>query len=163
MSHTSLALWASLLLYISSFSLGCTPAYVRGTQIDYSAEKEEVAIFIERYRVALEQRDIDTLKELVSERYYENGSTTNDPSDDYDYKGLEILLEKVTQKVKAIKYALKIVDIKILQDSAAVDVEYKGQYLFTHNEQDRWATYADKNRLTLKKDKEGTWKIVSGL
>ena len=53
--------------------------------------------------------------------------------------------------------------IQVMKSSAAVDVEYSGQYLFTHHEQDRWETYADKNRITLGKDKLGHWKIMSGL
>ena len=142
---------------------GCTPAFVKGTDIDYTPQKQEVADFIERYRVALEQRNFELLKDMVSSNYYENGSTTNDPSDDYDFSGLMKVLGQLKQSVKAIKYSIKINKIDVMESSAAVDIEYTGQYLFTQSERDRWETYADKNRLTLGKDKLGHWKIMSGL
>ena len=150
---------------ISSFILmsACTPAFVRGTDIDYTPEKQEVAEFIERYRVALEQRNFDLLKDMVSSNYYENGSTTNDPSDDYDFSGLLNVLQQLQQSVKAVKYTIRIAKIDVMESSASLDLEYTGQYLFTQNDRDRWETSADKNRLTLAKDKLGHWKIMSGL
>ena len=145
------------------FSTGCTPAFVKGTEIDYTPEKQEIADFIEKYRVAVEQRNFVLLKDMVSSNYYENGSTTNDPSDDYDFNGLVNVLQELKQSVKSVKYSIKITKIDVLEASAAVDLEYSGQYLFTQNERDRWETFADKNRLTLGKDKLGHWKIMSGL
>lgn len=158
----SIILGAFLFLSLTITS-GCTPAFVKGTEIDYTPERQEVADFIERYRVALEQRNFELLKDMVSSNYYENGSTTNDPSDDYDFSGLMKVLGQLKQSVKAVKYSIKISKIDVMETSAAVDVEYTGQYLFTQNERDRWETYADKNRLTLGKDKLGHWKIMSGL
>lgn len=141
----------------------CTPAFVKGTEIEYTPKKQEIADFIEKYRIALEQRNFELLKDMVSNNYYENGSTTNDPSDDYDFRGLLNVLHSLKQSVKAVKYSIKINKIDVMEASAAVDLEYSGQYLFTQNERDRWETYADKNRLTLAKDKLGHWKIMSGL
>ena len=161
-THSPISLLFSTLLVLS-LSAGCAPTYVRGTKIDYQTQKQEVADLIERYRVALERKDISTLNQIASEHYYENGSTTNDPSDDYDYAGLSQVLDQIDSQVKAVKYQIKITSIDILKDTASVDVEYTGQFLFTHNEQDRWSTHADKNRITLKKDPEGGWRIVSGL
>jgi hypothetical protein len=142
---------------------GCTPAFVRGTDIEYSPEGQRIADFIEKYRVALELRDFDTLKDMVSSNYYENGSTTDDPSDDYDFTGFLNIAQDMKTRVKAVKYQIKITSIDIMDKTAAVDLEITGQYLFTHQEQDRWETYADKNRLTLSKDKMGHWRILSGL
>lgn len=153
----------ALLCLTLIFSSACTPAFVKGTEIDYTPEKQEVADFIEKYRTALEQRNFSLLKDMVSSNYYENGSTTNDPSDDYDFSGLVEILQEMKQSVKAVKYSIKIIKIDVLERSAAVDLEYSGQYLFTQNERDRWETFADKNRLTLGKDKLGHWKIMSGL
>jgi hypothetical protein len=150
-----------MLLWFTQF--GCTPVYVRGTQIDYTPDRQEVAQVIETYRKAIENRDVTTLKSLASEHYYENGSTTGNPGDDYDYSGLYSVLEKLGSQVKAVKYSLTIKSINILKDSAAIDVEYTGQFLYTVNEQDRWSTYADKNRITLKRDRQRKWKFISGM
>lgn len=142
--------------------VACAPTFVKNTKIDYTLEKQEVADVIEEYRIALEKKDVDVLKNLVGEGYYENASTTNDPSDDYDIKGLFKLLGRLQNEVKAVKYQIKIKAIKILKKNAAVDLEYTGHYLFIRQERDRWAQYSDKNRVTLRKARDG-WKIVSGL
>ena len=141
----------------------CTPTYVSGTKVNYSQERQEVADVIYQYQKAIESLNLNALKQLVSDQYYENGSTTDDPSDDYDYSGLYAVLEKMGNQVKAVKYSLKIKSISILKDRAAIDVEYSGQFLYTINEQDRWSTFADKNRLTLRRNRQKQWKFVSGM
>lgn len=159
-THTSLALTLAAALTVTAQA--CSPAYVRDTKIAYSVEKQEIADMIERYRVALEARDVNALRGLTSDGYYENASTTDDPSDDYDAQGLDEVFGKLKRQVKAVKYAIKINAIDILDNTAAVDVEYSGQYLFTYDERDRWSTHTDKNRITLRRE-EGGWRIVSGL
>jgi hypothetical protein len=158
MQRFALFLNATLIIFLSA----CTPAYVSGTKIDFSPQKQEVADVIEKYRLAVEGRDMNFLKTLVSENYYENSSTTNDPKDDYDYQGLLKVLEKLGQQIKAVKYDIKIEKIEIMENIASVDFNYNGQYLFAIKESERWATQADKNRITLKKE-SGKWLIISGL
>ena len=162
LSRVSAALLLSLSLSLLMGLNACTPTYVSRTKVPYSPERQEVADLIERYRVALEQRDMEAIKAMTSEGYYENASTTDDPSDDYDRRGLLAVLDKMKTQVKAVKYNVKITQIEVLANAATVDVEYTGQYLFTFEERDRWKTHADKNRLTLRRE-EGAWKIVSGL
>ena len=151
-----------VLLTLSSGISGCSPAYIQGTEIDFSPEKQEVADIVELYRSAIERRDTDALSALVSKNYYENASTTNDPQDDYNHDGLLKVLGRVSARVKAIRYELKITAINIYDGTASVDFDFTGQFLFTSGEQDRWATYADKNRLTFERV-QGDWRIVSGL
>ncbi len=143
-------------------AVGCGPRYVKGTEIEYSDEKQALADVVERYRVAVEQRDTDALRALASRGYYENGSTTTDPSDDYDYRGLEQLLVDVQNTVKAVKYDIEIEAIEILGERATVDYAYRSQYLVTVGEQDKWATAADRNRLSMRME-DGRWRIVSGM
>ena len=150
-------------LFVMSGMWGCTPAFVKGTDIDYTPQRQEIADFVEKYRVALEQRDFDTLKDMVSSNYYENASTTDTPEDDYGFTGFLEWSQKMKASIKAVKYSLKLLKIEVMEKNAVVDVEIRSQYLFTYNERDRWDTFVDKNRLTLNKDKLGHWKILSGL
>ncbi len=142
--------------------VGCGDRYVRGTDIEYTTERQELADLVERYRVAVEQRDTDALRALASRRYYENGSTTTDPSDDYDYRGLEQVFIDVQNMVKAVKYEIELQAIEVLGERATVDYAYRSQYLLTLGEQDKWATAADKNRLSFLRE-DGQWRIVSGM
>lgn len=154
--------WFVLALALSAGVVGCGPQYVRGTKIEYSAEKQAVADLVERYRVAVENRDSDMLRALASRNYYENASTTDDPADDYDYQGLVAVLSDLRNSIKEIKYEIDIKSIDVLPESAIVDYEYRSHYQFTTGEQDKWATAADKNRLTLRRE-SGEWRIVSGM
>lgn len=140
----------------------CGPSYVKGTKIEYTEQRQDVANVVERYRQAVEQRDGDALRALASRDYYENGSTTDDPKDDYDYNGLAKVLGDLQNSVKAVKYEIDVQDIQILGERAMVDYEYRSQYLYTVGEQDKWATATDKNRLTLRRE-DGRWRILRGM
>ncbi len=151
-----------LALLIIAALLGCAPSYVKGTDIEYSPERQALADIVESYRKALEERDQQTLMRLADDKYYENGSTTSEPSDDFDYKGLKRVTSDLHELVKAVKYQIKITSIDLYDERATVDFEYEGQYLFSAGEQDKWATAADKNRLTFRK-KGKEWLIISGM
>ncbi len=143
-------------------TVGCAPKYVKGTRIEYSPQKQALADVVERYRIAMEQRDVEGLRALASRDYYENGSTTTDPSDDYGFDGLERVFADLKNNVKEVRYSIDIKSIDILGEAATVDLEYTGQYLFTVGERDRWETVTDKNRLTLRRE-EGDWRILNGM
>ncbi len=162
MTRTIKLVAVTFIIALATFSSGCTKKYVKGTKVKYSTEKQELANVVERYRVAVEQRDADTLRKLTSLNYYENGSTTTDPKDDYDFNGLEKVFADLKNTVKTVKYAIVIKDIHVLGETARVDYEYKSQYLLAVGDQDRWATRSDKNRLTLRRE-EGEWRILAGM
>ncbi len=157
-STLSRVLTAALLISTAA----CGPRYVTGTKVDYSDAREEVSHVVEHYRQAMESRDQNALRSLASKNYYENGSTTDDPNDDYDVLGLEKVLGELKTTVKAVKYAVDITAIEVVEDAASVDFEYKAQFLYTVGEQDRWGTSSDKNRLVMRRE-NGDWKIVSGM
>ena len=144
------------------FMVGCGQKYIKGTKIKFSKPKQELAQVVEQYRVAVEKRDVATLRKLASLNYYENGSTTTNPKDDYDYNGLEKVLADLKNTVRKVKYEITITDIEVFGKSARVEYEYRSQYLFANGEQDVWATAADKNRLELRKER-GSWRILAGM
>lgn len=157
--HNGLAL--ALLLAVAGTA--CGPRFVKGTEIEYTAERQRLADLVERYRVALVQRDGDALRAMVSKQYFENGSSTSNPADDYNHEGLMRVLDDLKTEVKAVRYAIQIRDIEIYGDSATVDYEYESQYQYAVGEDhERWANKSDKNRLTFRR--EGSdWRIVSGM
>lgn len=162
MIHPRTFIQLSLIGLLSLTVSGCSPKYIKGTEVVYTAEKQSVADAVERYRIAVVNRDTDSLRALASSSYYENASTTVDPSDDYDRQGFEKVLSELKENVKAVKYEIDITDIQVTRDTARVDLEYRGQYLFVVAGQERWQTSADKNRLNLRKE-NGQWRILSGM
>lgn len=159
---TPRTLAALLLLTLGLVTTGCGPKYVKGTKIEYTAERQALANIVERYRVAIEQRDSDALRAIASSDYYENGSTTTDPKDDYGNDGLQKVLSDLSNTVKEVRYEISIEAIEIVGDAAYIDLEYTGQYLYTVGERDRWETVTDKNRLTMRREGE-QWRIVNGM
>ncbi len=151
-----------LLCSLTLLASACSPAHVRGTEITYTSERQELADVVEVYRVAVEARDAEKLKKLASKRYYENGSTTSDPGDDYDHRGLKTVLDDIKSIVKAVQYEIEIKAIEVVGDTGYVDYDYRSQYLFTAGEADKWATSNDKNRLSFRRE-DGKWRIVSGM
>lgn len=156
------SLAAALLVTLVGTLPACGPRYVTGTKVEYSEEREQVAEVVERYRLALERRDVEALRQLASKNYYENASTTDDPNDDYDVNGLEKVFGELKGNVKTVKYAIDITDIQVIDDAASVDFEFKAQFLYNVAEQERWGTSSDKNRLVLRRE-DGHWRIVSGM
>lgn len=151
-----------ILALVLASTAACGPGYIQGTRIEATDSHVELADIVERYRVAVEQRDGDALRNLVSPRYYENGSTTDDPKDDYDVTGLQTVFDKLGEQVKSVKYEIKISDIEVLGSVAHVDFDYTTQFRYSVGEQDRWGTVSDRNRLTFQME-SGSWRIVSGL
>ena len=157
----SLLVPATLLL-ASTMLVACGPRYVTGTEIEYSETKQEIALLVERYRVAMEQQDVEALRSIASRDYYENASTTTDASDDYGYDGLERVFVDLENTVKAVKYKIEVSGIDVMGKSATVNYNYESQFLYTVGERDQWGTKRDKNRLTLRREK-GNWRILSGM
>ena len=171
MFNQSTLLSAVLLACFGLVASGCGQQYVKGTEIEYSKDRQALADTVERYRLAMIQRDSATLRKMTSAKYYENGSTTIDPSDDYGIDGLEKVFSDLKNNVRAAKYQIDIKEIDVMGDTARVDYEYKSQFLLGIGEQDRWSTKSDKNRLTFERVKFKTeekgeserWLITGGL
>ena len=143
-------------------SAACGPNYIKGTKVESTPEREEIAGIVEQYRNAMQSRDVAALRTLASRNYYENGSTTDDPNDDYDTVGLDKVFGDLKDKVKAVKYEIDIEEISVIDDIATVVFEYRTQYLYTAGEQDRWGTHTDRNRLSLRREGDD-WRIISGM
>jgi len=146
----------------------CTGRYMQGdvihseAKIRNTSDNAEVVELVDTYRHAVEARDVDTLRSLVSRDYYENAGTTNTTDDDYGYEGLDNLFNILTHNVKETRLNLKVRDIRVYGDRADVVFEYAYTMLYTVGDTQRWQTERDVNRFQLHKV-DGVWLIVSGL
>jgi len=141
----------------------CGPGYIAGSKVP--ATQENVAVFdlLERYRQAMESRDVEAMRKLVSRRYYENAATTETDKDDY---GIDLLERKVLpllrNNVKKLQYQVRLRAIDIAGDGATVDYEFTARALISEGGVDRYIMKNDFNRLTLARE-DGRWLIVAGL
>jgi len=142
---------------------GCGPKYIANTKIEETPENRAIYELVERYRVAVEKRDVQALKEMVSMKYYEQAGTTSDDSDDYGYQQLiEKVFPILDENIKNVQYQIIMKDINIMPDRAYADYEYYWKFFFVEGGKEQWVEKNDFNRLEFVKE-DGVWRIVKGL
>lgn len=154
---TGLALCAALAL------AACGATMLPNTEIPDTEETRAVHSRVMQYRQAMEDRDVDAILAMVSDRYYENAGTTDSDADDY---GADELRSKVAvllrDNVLAVQYRIILRDIQVDGDMAHADYEYYYRFKFVEGGREGWAQRNDFNRLEFVR--EGTsWKITGGL
>ena len=108
-----------LILIVTTLAMSaCSAGFVTTKDFDqpyfFSVDEEskipdndtniEILKIVQKYRDAMANKDIATLKSMVSKDYYENASTTDDLSDDYGNELIEeILNDYLSQSVKDIR------------------------------------------------------------
>lgn len=143
--------------------IGCGAANIPGTQIEDTPENREVFDVVERYRMALVERDADRLRPIVSQKYYENGSTTDRQEDDYGYDRLtSSVLPKLRDNIKNVQYRIILRHVTIDGERAMAEYEYYYKFKYSEGGRERWVARNDFNRLDLVRE-DGVWKIASGL
>jgi hypothetical protein len=135
---------------------GCSSLYIPNTDVTDTPENRAVVEFCERYRKALEKKDVVALLELASPKYY-------------DHAGLK---QYLTSKFKGAAFA----DVTGLRHEIryrrisegeggllTVDYTYSASYRFLKPDgNEKWENAVEENRLELEPDGE-SYKIVHGL
>ncbi|MFT5429956.1 MAG: hypothetical protein ACI9OJ_000629 [Myxococcota bacterium] len=154
----------SLLVAAGSLTLvGCVATLIPGTLVEDTAENRGVYDVLEAYRAAMEGRDEDSLRSMISRDYYENASTTDKSVDDYGYDVLqESVIPKLRDNIKKIQLRVLLKKVVVQGDRASAEFEYFAKYLFSEGGREEWKALNDFNRLDLVKE-EGAWKITAGL
>ena len=121
------------------------------------------------YKAAMEARDVDAIRAMVSSRYYSNGGTTETDEDDYGYARLtEEYLPLLTQNIKAIQYQIIMRRIEIIErvkgkpTKAFADFEFFERFLYVEGGREGWNQRNDFNRLSFAREGD-QWMIVDGL
>lgn len=160
------------LLFTAALSLALTAAcggqYVESPVLDPDAEirrtEDAVAItaLMEEYERALDGLDLDTIRGLVSEEYYENAGTTDTTRDDYGFDEVNRMFQSLVDHVDDIDVDIAVRDLVVEGDTADVLFEYTLRMRYVVAEEAHWETERDVNRFQLRRDVDG-WRIVSGL
>jgi hypothetical protein len=150
-----------LTLSISLLS-GCAHGIIPNTDVEDSTENRKIVLFCEKYRHAVEEKDISTLVTLASDRYYEDGGNAN-VEDDIDYAGLKEYLANTFQKTKTVRYEIRYRKVAFTEKNEVhVDYTYTASYRLPGVKADEWRHTVADNRLILIPAGEG-FKIVSGM
>jgi hypothetical protein len=150
-----------LLLALAGPVAGCSTHYIPNTDVVETDENRRLVEFCERYRKAVEQKDIDTLLKLASPDYYEDGGNV-DASDDLDYVGLRSYLEGKFQKASGIRYEIRYRRVLKAHESIYVDYTYSASYRIPGIKNEEWRHRVEDNRLELVPFQD-EFRIVAGM
>ncbi len=140
---------------------GCGSTIIPNTSIEDSAQNREIIAFCERYRHALEHRDIGALLALASPRYYEN-SGTPEGEDDYDITGLREVLGRTLPRVHTVRYEFRYRRILEERERVLVDYTYSGSFRVETGDGHRWFRRVADNRIELERV-GGQYRIIAGM
>jgi hypothetical protein len=147
-------------LLAATLLLGCaTTDYIQGTKIPDTEENRAIVKTVERYRQAMERRDVVTLIALAHPWYTQRGGTGG--QDDYGYEGLKKVIQKRLGATKAVRYGIAYKKLTRNGSRAYVDVYIDASYQLAAETGDRWDRHQDDNRFELIWDGK-TWRFLSG-
>lgn len=138
----------------------CAPRLIPGTEIPQTKDTEAIVALVEKYRQALEKKDVDALMSLVSESYRDAAGTPT-PEDDLDYRKLREVLPERLSKLEDVKLDIEIRRIDVRGDTADAVFRFDAHYRMPAYK-GQTQTESDLNRMVLVKV-GGVWKIASGL
>ena len=168
--HRSYFLFTVVFLTLTALNpTACGPALIDDSSVvandaeivDNSVNREIIAQ-IEEYRRALEDKDIASLRRLISSGYYENAGTNHTTDDDYGYDGLTEVFELYAENVRQLRLSLEVRQIEVRGDRANVYLDYAYNMLYVVEGQERWQVDRDINRVELVREGD-QWRVLAGL
>lgn len=139
-----------------------SPVVATDTRIERTDEREAILVVMEDYVRELAALNVEGLRALISEDYYENNGTTHTTDDDYGYQGVLALFETLKKHVADVRVRVAVREINVRDDRADVLFDYEYTMLYRVQESERWSTQSDVNRIEMRNE-DGIWRITSGL
>lgn len=158
---TVIARFAFVAAAASSLLAGCSTHYIPNTDVEDNDENRKVVAFCEKYRHAVENKNIAALLKLAAPNYYEDGGNV-DPSDDIDYAGLKAYLQGKFQDAQAIRYEIRYRKVGKHRGSVYVDYTFSASYRIPGMKGEEWHRKVDDNRLELVPFQDD-FRIVAGM
>jgi hypothetical protein len=147
---------------LSLAAVGCSKSYIPNTDVEDSSENNKVIAICEKYRHAVEDKDVGTLINLASPRYYEDGGNTN-AEDDVDFDGLKDYLTSTFVKTQTIRYEIRYRRVTFAENKKIfIEYTYSASYRIPGLKGEEWKHTVADNRLELTPDGE-SFKILAGM
>jgi hypothetical protein len=155
-------LGAVLLVAAATSTVACSKTYIPNTDVEDTGPNREIILFCERYRHAMEDKDVTQLLKLMSRTYFEDGGTTKN-EDDADYDKVREFLTGEFLRTASIRYEIRYRRITLTETNHVyVDYTYAAAWKLPGVKQDVWQHKVADNRLDLVREGD-TFKIVAGM
>ena len=155
---------SSATLAVGLFALGasgCAGRFIPNTDVEDNDHNRRVILFCEKYRRAVEDRDVPLLLSLASPSYFEDGANA-DASDDIDYDGLRDYLEGRFKDTSAIRYEIRYRRVEAPRGGHVfVEYTYSASYKVPPLERPKGAEGAEASRVPRGPQGDGWHRTVS--
>jgi hypothetical protein len=149
-------------LACAASALACSKPYIPNTDVEDSGENRGIIVFCEKYRHALEDRNVAELLKLMSPAYFEDGGNSK-AGDDADYDKIRDFLTSDFLRTSGIRYEIRYRRVTLTETNHIfVDYTYAAAWKLPGIKGDEWHHQVADNRLDLVRDGE-SYKIVSGM
>ena len=157
-TFTSIALLAA-----AGAVFGCASHYIPNTDVEDTEENRKIVTFCERYRHAVERKDIGALLKMASPDYYEDGGNV-DASDDLDYTGWKEYITSRFQDARAIRYEIRYRRVLKDEEEGKIFVDYtiSASWRIPGTKGEEWQRLVNDNRLELVPFQD-EFRIVAGM
>ncbi len=141
---------------------GCGSDTIPNTTVENNSDNRQVVQFVEKYRHAIQRKDVGSMLTMASPRYLDdNGTPTG--TDDIDYENLKATLTLWRKNILDVRYEIRYRKITYRDSHIWVDYTYSGHYRI----QDpaggtRWSRRLADNRLILTRVGDN-FQILSGM
>jgi hypothetical protein len=160
-SRGARALFVAIVVVLATLA-GCKHEYIPNTDVDDNDENRVIVAFCEKYRHAMERKDIAALLMLAHPEYYEDGGNI-DASDDIDFAGLKSYLTSKFNDAEGIRYEIRYRRVTIKDERVFVDYTFSASFRIPSDTgDDVWQRKVSDNRLELIPGGED-FKIVAGM
>jgi hypothetical protein len=161
MTNVTRALSLVAAIGAAASSLGCTTHYIPNTDVEDTEENRKLIGFCEKYRHAVELKNVGQLLKMASPKYYEDGGNV-DASDDIDYAGLQDYLSTRFQDARAIRYEIRYRRVVKEESAIYIDYTYSASFRIPGTKGEEWKRRVEDNRLHLVPH-DDDFKIVAGM
>jgi hypothetical protein len=140
----------------------CEAALIPNTRVADTSENREVVEFVERYRQAVEARNVAALLSMASLNYFDDmGTPAGD--DDIDYDGLQVGLNRMREEVIGARYQISYRAVTYVPDARVlVDLLYTGWFRVNTSDGPQWKRRLEPHRIVLAREDRG-YRIMSGM
>lgn len=157
--------WLPLLSLLPLLPLGgaCSSvAQIPGTTVADTKQNRGIVELLEQYKMRLQERNVEGLMLLASDKYREDSGTPA-ADDDYGYQELQQRLARTLARVKSVRYEIKYRNIRFENELAHVEVYITGAFELASESGDRYRRVSDYHRFVLEPAPHDKWKFVAGM